>query len=179
MEPTDSSEKKIILTESTTPKKPRAITTSKKWETLLKTKSDYSHEEQFYIIECFEQNAKQSTPIHDCMIQELQKKIGGYKTQDLHKGLFDPSKFVNLENVIHLLYHSKMTCYYCKKDVHVLYEIVREVSQWTLDRLDNKHGHNNDNVVIACLKCNLNRKTMYHERYAFTRTFTMVKKLDG
>jgi hypothetical protein len=179
MEPSDSSEKKIILTESTNPKKTRAIITSKKWDTMLKTNSDYSHEEQYRIIESIKDKNDDTSPIHDCIIQELQKKIGGYKTQDIHKRLFDSTKIVNLEDVIDLLHDCKMTCYYCKKEVHVLYEIVREVSQWTLDRLDNKLGHNHGNVVIACLKCNLNRKTMYHERYAFTRTFTLVKKLDG
>lgn len=173
---TDSN-KKITLTEST--KKTRAITTSKKWDTLMKTNSDYSHPEQYIAIEAFEKNHPLSTPMHECMIRELHKKIGGYKTQDVHKNMFNSDKFVNLEDVIHLLHESKMICYYCKKDVHVLYEIVRELSQWTLDRLDNKYGHNRDNVVIACLKCNLGRKTMYHERYAFTRTFTLVKKMDG
>lgn len=179
MDITEDSNKKIILTESINTKKSRAIITSKKWDKLIKTNADYSHQEQYSAITSFEKNENPSTPMHDCMIHELQKKIGGYKTQDVHKRLFDPNKFVNLEDVIHLLYDCKMRCYYCKKDVHVLYEIVREVSQWTLDRLDNKYGHNRDNVVIACLKCNLNRKTMYHERYAFTRTFTLVKKMDG
>lgn len=174
----DSNERKIILTESTAPKKTRAITNSKKWDA-MKDKSSYTHEEQYSVIESLEKNNELTTPIHDCMIKEIQKKIAGYKTQDMHKGLYDSTKIVNLEDVIHLLYDCKMICYYCKTDVHVLYEIVREVSQWTLDRLDNKRGHNHDNVVIACLKCNLNRKTMYHERYAFTRTFTLVKKLDG
>jgi|LauGreSBDMM110SN_4_FD.fasta_scaffold48192_2 hypothetical protein len=174
----DSPERKIVLTESTAPKKTRAIINSKKWD-IMKEKSSYTHGEQYSVIEGLEKNDTQSTPIHDCMIKEIQKKIAGYKTQDINKGLYDSTKIVNLEDVIHLLFECKMICYYCKTDVHVLYEIVREVSQWTLDRLDNKHGHNRGNVVISCLKCNLNRKTMYHERYAFTRTFTLVKKLDG
>ena len=72
----------------------------------------------------------------------------------------------------------KNKCYYCKENVNVLYEIVREPKQWTLERLDNSFGHNHDNVVIACLNCNVRRRTMYHERYVFTKQLNIVKK-DG
>ena len=111
--------------------------------------------------------------------QQLQKKIAGYKSQDTIKKLYNPDKFVKLEDVVKHLWESKLQCIYCKKSVYVLYEIVREVQQWTLDRVDNSMGHNHDNVMVACLDCNLHRKTMYHERYAFTKTFTQVKKLDS
>ena len=60
--------------------------------------------------------------------------------------------------------------------VEILYEKVREPKQWTLDRIDNRYGHNKENVLIACLDCNVRRKTMYHERYAFTKQLNIVKK---
>ena len=113
------------------------------------------------------------------MTQHLRKKISGYKSQDTLKKLYNPDKFVKLEDVVKQLWDSNLQCIYCKKSVYVLYEIVREVQQWTLDRVDNSMGHNHDNVMVACLDCNLRRKTMYHERYAFTKTFTQVKKLDS
>jgi len=113
------------------------------------------------------------------MTQHLQKKISGYKSQDTLKKLYNPDKFVKLEDVVKQLCDAQLECFYCKKQVYVLYEIVREVQQWTLDRIDNSMGHNRDNVMVACLECNLNRRTMYHERYAFTKTFTQVKKLDS
>jgi hypothetical protein len=68
-----------------------------------------------------------------------------------------------------------MECYYCRKKVKILYEYVREEDQWTLERIDNKRGHNNDNVEIACLSCNLRRRTMYHERYVFTKQMNIIK----
>ena len=59
--------------------------------------------------------------------------------------------------------------------VNVLYKNVREPLQWTLERIDNDYGHNHDNVTIACLECNLRRRTMYHERYVFTKQLVIKK----
>jgi hypothetical protein len=168
------------MNESANSGKSRTATSNKKWETMIKSSVDYNYDEQLRVIDIFNCQIPTdgSTPLEECMIQELQKKISGYKAQDVQKGLFNTEKFVALDDVIQLLHDSKMTCFYCNSHVHVLYEIVREVNQWTLDRVNNSLGHNRDNVIIACLKCNLNRRTMYHERYAFTRQFTLVKKLD-
>jgi hypothetical protein len=57
----------------------------------------------------------------------------------------------------------------------ILYEHVREPKQWSLERIDNDYGHNKNNVEIACLSCNLRRKTMYHERFIFTKQLNIVK----
>jgi len=147
----------------------------------------YDFDEQYKMIEVLYEKLCNSNDVDayenprslQTMIQQLQKKIAGYKSQDVKKRLYNPDKFVKLENVVKQLCDAKLQCFYCKKHVYVLYEIVREVQQWTLDRIDNSYGHNHDNVMIACLECNLRRRTMYHERYAFTKTFTQVKKLDS
>lgn len=102
-------------------------------------------------------------------------KISGYKSQDMKKGLFDESKFVCFDDVIKLMTSSKMECFYCKKPSLLFYEYVRDRCQWTLERIDNSRGHNIDNVEIACLDCNLRRRTMYHERYLFTKQIGIVK----
>jgi hypothetical protein len=102
-------------------------------------------------------------------------KISGYKSQDIKKGLFDESKFVCFDDVIKLMTSSKMQCFYCKKPSLLFYEYVRDRCQWTLERIDNSRGHNIDNVEIACLDCNLRRRTMYHERYLFTKQIGIVK----
>lgn len=177
-EPAATTPKKVIF--PILDKKQRTVVSNKKWGNMLKTKTEYEHKHQYAVIDALEKKTPlDQNPLEECILQELQKKIAGYKTQDIHKGLHDPAKFVNMDDVVRLLRESKMICFYCNTEVHVLYEIVREVNQWTLDRVDNSHGHNRDNVIIACLKCNLNRKTMYHERYAFTRQFTLVKKMDA
>ena len=51
-----------------------------------------------------------------------------------------------------LLVKSKLFCYYCKNPVFILYENIRDPTQWTLDRIDNEQGHNEDNCVICCFK---------------------------
>jgi hypothetical protein len=108
--------------------------------------------------------------------QHIMQKLNGYKAQDVKKGFHDPEKFADVEYVIQMLEESSNFCYYCKDSVHVLYENVREPKQWSLDRIYNNQGHNKGNLVIACLKCNLSRKTMYHERFAFTKQLVIVKQ---
>ncbi len=110
--------------------------------------------------------------------RQIQNKISSYKMQDIHKKKFDTDKFVNLEFVISLLYEKGLKCFYCKESVYLFYNFVRENKQWTLERIDNNSGHNMDNVEIACLLCNLRRRTMYHERYVFTKQMNIVKKCD-
>ena len=105
-------------------------------------------------------------------------KISGYKCQDVKKGLYDESKFVRFDDVIALMNSRKMACFYCKKQALLFYEYSRDSAQWTLERIDNKHGHNTDNVEIACLNCNLRRRTMYHERYVFTKQMGTVRLLE-
>lgn len=108
-------------------------------------------------------------------IHLINKKISGYRYQDIEKHKLDTHKFITLDKIIELMIECENICYYCKNNVKILYEFVRETTQWTLDRIDNNLGHNNDNVMIACLNCNLRRRTMYHERYAFTKQLVIKK----
>jgi hypothetical protein len=107
---------------------------------------------------------------------EIQKKIYGYKCQDLKKELFSSSEFVNMENIIKKLMNCKLMCYYCKEPIYILYEYVREPRQWTLERINNAEGHTTSNTEIACLKCNLSRRCMFHERYLFTKQISNIIK---
>jgi hypothetical protein len=58
----------------------------------------------------------------------------------------------------------------------LLYEFVREEKQWTVDRIDNDLGHNNDNFVLACLKCNLKRRRQNMKDFLFTKQLNIVKQ---
>ena len=89
--------------------------------------------------------------------------------------MFSNENFIKLEKVIDLLCECEMKCFYCKNLVYVLYDNVREPRQWTLERIDNKFGHNMDNVVISCLSCNLKRRCIYHERFLFTKQLNIIK----
>jgi hypothetical protein len=114
----------------------------------------------------------------DFLRRQLSKKISGYYEQDLKKGIFDSLKAITVEQVIQKCIECQLQCYYCQNQVKLLYEIVRDPLQWTLERLNNEHGHNLDNVVIACLKCNLSRRCMNSERYVKTKQMTTVLKLS-
>ena len=113
--------------------------------------------------------------LHRCIEDQIKKKIAGYKSQDIKKGFYQPEQIMDVSGVLSSLVHCDFQCYYCKECVMVLYRNAREPRQWTLERLDNSKGHNRDNVVIACLQCNLTRKTMYHERFMFTKQLEIVK----
>lgn len=111
------------------------------------------------------------TEIH----RQINYKIQSYRSQDIKKSLYDESRFVDYDYVAELLREKQLRCFYCQENVHLMYNAVRDAKQWTLDRMDNSFGHNRGNVEIACLICNLRRRTMYHERYVFTKQMTVVK----
>uniref|UniRef100_A0A6C0JGV3 HNH endonuclease n=1 Tax=viral metagenome TaxID=1070528 RepID=A0A6C0JGV3_9ZZZZ len=118
------------------------------------------------------------TRASDLMANQINSKIASYKCQDISKKLFSEEEFVDFEKVLELLKKCENKCFYCKKLVHILYENVREPLQWTLERIDNDFGHNKSNVEIACLNCNLHRRTMHHERYLFTKELNILKILE-
>jgi hypothetical protein len=53
---------------------------------------------------------------------------------------------------------------------------VRELNQWTVDRIDNSLGHNKDNFVVACLNCNIKRRKTNTDKFLFTQQLRLVKK---
>ncbi len=55
-------------------------------------------------------------------------------------------------------------CVYCGRRVALLYEQRFDPQQWTLDRRNNNQFHTPDNVVMACLGCNLKRRDKAHFR---------------
>jgi hypothetical protein len=113
----------------------------------------------------------------DMIFKQIRGKMSGYRSQDVEKTLLDPSGLVTLDDIVELFKTSDMLCFYCKEPVLVLYEYVRDPKQWTLDRMDNKKGHNKGNVEIACLQCNLRRRCMHQDRYISTKKMGNVVKL--
>ena len=107
--------------------------------------------------------------------QLIHSKWYGYRSQDIEKQILHPDKLVSERDIVNTLIDSRLLCFYCRKPVQLFYEFVRESNQWTLDRIDNTYGHNRDNVVVACLGCNLRRKTMYYERFVMTKQMTITK----
>ena len=59
--------------------------------------------------------------------------------------------------------------------MNVLYDISREMTQWSVDRLNNDLGHNIDNFHLACLDCNLKRRRRSDDKFLFTKQMKLVK----
>lgn len=154
------------------PKK-RIITTNEKW---IFDTDELLPEQQFeYIRELYDNkiiNKKSCKFIQ----QQIQQKLSSYTSQDLKKNKYNKEEFINNKEVLQLMIDSENKCFYCKEKVYVLYENVREPKQWTLERIDNEEGHNKKNVVISCLSCNLRRRTMYYERFLFTKQLNILKR---
>tara|TARA_A100001011_G_scaffold378823_1_gene444038 strand:+ start:597 stop:1259 length:663 start_codon:yes stop_codon:yes gene_type:complete len=110
------------------------------------------------------------------IVSLLKKKISSYRQQDRHKKILrKESSIITLDETIEKLVASKLKCHYCKSKVRILYKKVRDKHQWTLDRIDNSIGHNRENVVIACLECNLKRRTTEMDRFTFTKQLKITK----
>jgi len=109
-------------------------------------------------------------------ISELERKINSYKQQDIKRNFFNELSLIKLNEVVKKLHNSSLTCEYCDKHVKVIYRIVRDPLQWTLDRIDNDKCHSNENTIIACLCCNLKRRRMDKEKFEFTKKLKIIKK---
>ena len=109
-------------------------------------------------------------------INNLKNKISSYKQQDILKKKLNSNNFINFENIIYLLQESQLKCCYCHKEIYILYKQVREMSQWTLDRIDNDTGHNFGNLVISCLKCNLKRRRINKNSFMLTKNMIVKRE---
>jgi len=168
--------KKTVKTEKLKTK--RVITSTNSWTSLSKNLLDPS---MHLLIAGADSSTLDCESVEQSVLhrleQQVRAKIAGYKAQDCEKGLFLESGFVVLRDVFDLFRSSELKCYYCKEQVALLYEYVREPRQWTLERLDNSRGHNQDNVVLACLSCNLRRRCMNSEKYVRTKELANIVKV--
>jgi hypothetical protein len=169
---------KTVKTEK--PKTKRIITETKSWTNISKNLLDPSmhmHILMENVQECLEKDSVEHSVLHR-LEQQVRAKIAGYKAQDCEKGLFLDQEFVCIKDVFGLFKQAELKCYYCKEQVALLYEYVREPKQWTLERLDNSIGHNRGNVVLACLHCNLRRRCMNSDKYVRTKEMATIVKIS-
>jgi hypothetical protein len=155
-------------------KKKRVITEHKLW---IFSEEELSNENQWLELN------KPEDKLNRWLTSQIKTKIYGYLGQDVEKREREKNKIVdpetaiqiNLSNILKKLIDSNLNCFYCREKVRILYEGVRDPKQWTLERINNKEGHHLENLEIACLQCNLRRRTMYHERYVFTKQMNIIK----
>jgi hypothetical protein len=145
-------------------------------ETWTFTQEHYEYEKQITMIKNIKNNEyKFIDDITKIALQEINKKISGYKQQDNLKKKFNESEFVNIEVIINKMVECELKCYYCGCEMSVLYDILREMKQWSVDRINNDLGHNKDNFYLACLECNLKRRRRNDEKFLFTKQLKLVK----
>jgi 5-methylcytosine-specific restriction endonuclease McrA len=115
------------------------------------------------------------TPALAHVIREIDTKRKAYIYQDKHHNIYDPRFSITTDRIVELLVAADLLCHYCREICQVAYKEAMCRRQWTLDRIDNNYGHNDANVVIACLDCNLKRGTMDAERFRQGKQFTFRK----
>ncbi len=116
----------------------------------------------------------ENTPV---ILREIKKKYLSYKGQDKIKHKFDKEKHITFDELIEKLIECELKCYYCKKDMLLLYNKKRESNQWSLERFNNNIGHYKENTCIACLGCNLGRRTDNHEYYKKGKQMILIKEI--
>lgn len=160
---------------------------SKKW---VWDDQYYTHEKQVGVVNVLYTNSSNTLldndgipdakiPTMQFFRSEIDKKCKGYRAQDTEHAIYDDRYFVSVDDVIERMVACKLRCYYCKHPVELIYREAHSRKQWTLDRINNDIGHNADNVVIACLDCNLRRGTMDSDRFKQGKQFRFVKCESG
>ncbi len=138
---------------------------------------NYEHSKQIQmILDISNNNLNYINDISKIAIQEINKKIYGYKQQDKIKKHFNEIIFINFDSIINKMIECELKCRYCKNEMNVLYDISREMKQWSVDRINNDLGHNIDNYHLACLECNLKRRRRTDEKFLFTKQLKIVKQ---
>jgi hypothetical protein len=166
--------KKIIL--STKPKEPL-----KRNETIKEDEITYIQQvkliNQIYIES---DNTNKKNEISDVIVRELDRKLSGYKQQDIKKEIYDEHIFITYDDIVEMLVVSKLKCHYCRSMMKIIYKVVRDNQQWSLDRIDNDYGHTKENTIICCLKCNLQRRCINKDKFEFTKKIGMckIKKME-
>ena len=140
------------------------------------TEEELSHGLQLTILNGILDETVEKTKYSAMMVSHIKDKISGYKQQDILKKKLNETNFVTYINVINLLKECELKCHYCSQPVYLLYERVREMKQWSLDRIDNNIGHNTGNLLIACLECNLKRRRTNKDAFMFTKNLVITRE---
>jgi hypothetical protein len=139
----------------------------------------YQFSTQLHTLQVINENLTKNLEIKDILlifIKEIERKIYGYKQQDILKNILNLENMINKSFLVEKLLECEIKCYYCKVEMLILYKNVREPNQWTVDRINNNFGHNKDNIVLSCLKCNLKRRNKNKDSYLFTKQLIIKRE---
>jgi hypothetical protein len=175
-------ENKLVLLEHSNNKNSKKINYEKEKRMRVETKTwglteeELHNEIQLNTLFLITDQELEKDKYRSSIITHIKTKISNYKQQDVLKKKFDESKFVSFNEVIKLLQDCFLKCHYCSDDIYILYERVREMKQWSLDRIDNNFGHNSGNLVVACLDCNLKRRRTNKDSFMFTKNLVITRE---
>ena len=147
---------------------------SKKW-TFQKEYFKYDKQMKL-VLDISNNNLNSFDDVTKIVVQQIKQKIYGYKQQDIIKKYLNEEKLINFQSVIQKMIECELKCRYCKEEMLVLYDVSREMYQWSVDRIDNNFGHNVDNFHLACLECNLKRRRRTDEKFLFTKQLNVIKQ---
>ena len=179
----NSFEKKIVTIEHSTNKNIKKINYEKEIKMRVETKTwglteeELDNEIQLNALFHISNDDLEKNKYCSTIINHIKTKLGSYRQQDILKKKLDENKFVSFKEVLKLLQDCFLKCHYCSNDIYILYERVREMKQWSLDRIDNNIGHNSGNLVVACLECNLKRRRTNKDAFMFTKNLVITR--DG
>ena len=155
----------------------KSIQISRKIEREDEIYTNTLHEEQKSIIQSlYMESSKRENKENKKIIENIKRKCQSYKQQDIKKKRITSSHILfSLEDVLKLLVKSKCICSYCLKPVFVEYYHERYPQQWTLDRIDNDKPHIISNLVVSCLKCNLQKRRQCDSHFRFGKQMRIQK----
>ena len=111
-----------------------------------------------------------------CVKQKIRTKMNSYLQQDKLKNRLCFDTQLTCNDIYELILSSKGKCYYCNINFVIHYVKYRDVTQWTLERIDNDMGHCKSNCVIAWLQCNLQRRNRNMQKFKTSKSLVIVRK---
>jgi hypothetical protein len=114
-------------------------------------------------------------PLEPLIRREIRGKLSSHKSYDQTHGM-DIESLSTDTDILYKLLTQKERCYYCHCLLHVLYQDRFDPFQWSLDRIDNSKGHTNANTILACLRCNLRRRTRESKDFYRDRNLRIEKE---
>jgi hypothetical protein len=108
----------------------------------------------------------------------VEQKLYGHRRTDRNKGLYDEKKHIDFLHIRDLRIVQKNLCYYC--NIYMV-DLHKKNEMFSIDRIDNKQGHNKDNCILACWRCNSYRGNdftcdEFYEKQKLLRIFNKFRQ---
>lgn len=107
---------------------------------------------------------------------KITNKLSSYLNQD-KKQKRPIHNNISFDETIEKLLNSNLKCYYCKLNVLLIYKMIKDKSQWTLERINNSQSHTNENVVVSCLGCNIKRGKKNSDDFLYAKQLQIIKSI--